>query len=450
MLLKQLVSVIKLPICIIFNRSLETGIFQKLMKNAKVVPLHKSSDRNDSDNYRPISLLPVISKILEKLVYKSLVEHLDKNDILYHKQYGFRKKYSTSDAMTNLVGDVLKAFEDSSMILAVYIDLKKAFNMVSHLILLKKLSSMGVNNVELEWFRSYLCGRGQCVTLGKSVSSIVPLDVGVAQGSLLGVLMFSLTINDLYKCLRYSQSILYADDTTIYLVGKSVRFLRVKLQADLNSLSEWLRLNRLKLNVKKTKYMLFNKESLNLDIELTVEGEAIDNVSVFKFLGLTVDQSLSFNEHFAQTYDKLFKPSYIIRYLAKMLPKSCLRSLYFAFYHSHMYYGLPVWFPLLKRESQKTLFLLQKQIVRCINGVNFRAHCMPLFRKQVILTLEDQLKLNNCKLMFRVLNCTISKSNRNKKTCLTIPAAQISLSLNINSVCLIEVFSVNPYRTGVV
>ena len=304
-LLKKLISVIKHPLCCIFNKSLESGIYPNLMKLAKVVPLHKSGSKNIADNYRPISLLPVISKILERIVYNRTVVHLDANNIVFPRQFGFRKKHSTVDAVTNLAGEILKSFDENLMVLGVFIDLKKAFDTVSHSRILDKLSTLGIRGIQLEWFRSFLDNRRQFVEINSVQSKEMPMTVGVLQGALLSVLLFQIHINDLPKCTRFCSSILYADDTTLYLVGQSLKFLKVKMQHDLEQLSEWLRSNCLKLNVKKTKSVLFNKEGLTPDVHLLVDGEVIETVRHFRFLGITIDSSLSFNEHFSVLHDRL-------------------------------------------------------------------------------------------------------------------------------------------------
>ena len=264
------------------------------------------------------------------------MEFLDKNDILYYKQYGFRKKRSTCDAIINFTSEVLTCFNRSHMVLALFIDLKKAFDTVPHSLLLKKLECYGFANVELDWFKSYLTKRQQSVVLGRTCSDPTELSVGVAQGALLGVLSFEIFINDLFRSLKYSTSILYADDTTLLISGNSLRFLRVKMQDDLESLCEWLKINRLKLNVQKTKSMLLNVEGLSLAVELSIDGELIETVKTFKFLGVHIDNRLIFENHYKVLYDKLFKVRYVIRSLSRILPRFCLRTLYFAYFDSHL------------------------------------------------------------------------------------------------------------------
>ena len=221
MLLKKIIHVIKGPLTYLFNISMQSGCFPDLMKIAKVIPLFKSGNAEFLDNYRPISLLPVFSKILEKVVYIRFVRHLDSENILYMRQYGFRKGHSTSDAVFNLMGEILSAFNKGHMLLSIFIDLKKAFDTVSHELILSKLEMLGVHDLELQWFTSYLTNQSQFTMMNGVESNMKKANTGVPQGSLLGVVLFQVIINDMYKCLRYSTCILYADDTTIYVIGRS-------------------------------------------------------------------------------------------------------------------------------------------------------------------------------------------------------------------------------------
>ena len=290
------------------------------------------------------------------------------------------------------------------MVVAIFIDLRKAFDTVSHKTILDKLDYLGIRGTELNWFNLYLNKRSQYVEIGRSHSERIPLSVGVTQGSLLPVLLFQLIINDLFKSVRYSTSILYADDTTLLLSDSSLRFIKCKIQADMNSLSHWLKSNKLKLNVSKTKCMLFHKEGLSPKVEIFVDNQCIEMVQQFKFLGLTIDHTLMFVQHGQELHSKLLKSTFIIRSLSRFLPKFCLRELYFAYFQSHLMYCIIIWYPLLNRPTQLTLFRLQKRVLRSVCGAPFHAHCMPLFKRERIPIMEDQVFIENCKLMYRVAN----------------------------------------------
>ena len=174
------------------------------------------------------------------------------------------------------------------------------------------------------------------------------------------------------------------------------------MQHDLNLLHNWLKVHSLKLNVLKTKCLLFNKDGLFPKIDITIDNEVIESVTSFKFLGVLLNSALSFNAHYAELYAKLQKGVYIVRSLSRVLPLSSLRPLYFAYFHSYLSYGLTAWYSNLSSSQQAGLFMLQKRVVRALGNATFRQHCMPIFRNLKILTLEDQYKLDNLKLMFRV------------------------------------------------
>ena len=311
------------------------------------------------------------------------------------------------------------------MTLAVFIDLKKAFDTVPHLTILKKLECLGIRGMELDWFISYMGNRCQYTVLDSIGSDTKDITVGVQQGSLLGVLLFQLLINDLPSSLKFCSSILYADDTTLYLYGKSLRFLQVKMQKDLDNLYIWLCANGLKLSVKKTKCMLMNSDGYNPEVSLCVDGQLIENVTNFKFLGVIIDSALKFEDHYVYIFGKLQQALFLVCKLSLFLPESCLRTLYYAYFHSYVSYCLIAWFPLLTKEKQNSIYVLQKHIVRAISNAVFNEHCMPLFHKLEILIISDQINLDYCRLMHRIDKnyCPVSvtylfkKSVENYGTC---------------------------------
>ena len=402
LLLKRLISVLKSPLCVVINKSLKEGVFPDLMKVAKIIPLHKGGECDVLDNYRPISLLPALSKVLERVVYSQTTQYFEENRLIYPKQYGFCKKHSTTDAIMNLTGDILKALDEGMMALTVFIDLRKAFDSVSHSIILEKLRLLGLTGLEYKWFESYLSNRQHRVMIGNQMSDLKNVSTGVPQGSLLGVLLFEIQINDICESLKYSQCMLYVDDTTLYVIGKSLCCMRAKIQADLSSLANWLKVNKLKLNVAKTKYMLFSKEGVTPKVGLQVDSEPIMQTLAFRYLGVWLDNELSFLHHYKELHLKLLKSVFLIRCLAKFIPAECLRTLYFAYYHPHLVYGLSIWWPFLGKALHENLYVLQKRIVRSLCRLAPRQHCMPYFKKLMILTVKDQLYQDNCKLVWKL------------------------------------------------
>ena len=198
------------------NTSIESGHVSDTMKLAKVIPIYKSKDKQMLNNDRPISLVPVFSKILENVIYQRLVNFLNSNNTLSSSQYGFRKNHSTINAVTELVSHVIKAMNRKENTISVYLDLSKAFDTVNHHILLRKLELYGIRGIALQWFEHYLTGRKQYVMYNNFQSSMRYITCGVPQGSVLGPLLFLIYINDIPNCLTHSKCIVFADDTTIF------------------------------------------------------------------------------------------------------------------------------------------------------------------------------------------------------------------------------------------
>ena len=211
------------PLSIIINKSIETGWVPTELKIAKVVPIYKAKDKKLFSNYRPVSILPTISKIFEKIMHKRLYHFLMANDIFYKSQYGFRPNHSTINAVTELCSNIINGFENRKCTLAVFLDLSKAFDTIDHNTLLIKLNHYGVRGVALEWFRNYLCDRQQYVEIKNKRSNYDNMLCGVPQGSVLGPLLFIIYSNDLPYSLQKTRSILFADDTTIFHSSDNIK-----------------------------------------------------------------------------------------------------------------------------------------------------------------------------------------------------------------------------------
>ena len=215
-MLKDSASVIAAPLTQIINLSLESGTVPKDWKLAKVTPLFKSGSLIDMQNYRPISVLPTLSKILEKAVHSQLITYLEENHLLNRSQFGFRSKRSTDLAVAYLVDSIRKEVDCGKLTGAVYVDLSKAFDTVSHAVILERLPSYGIISNELQWFTDYLFERRQYVIFNGTQSDTEYVTCGVPQGSTLGPLLFLIHFNDVDKCLQHSKIIIYADDTVLF------------------------------------------------------------------------------------------------------------------------------------------------------------------------------------------------------------------------------------------
>ena len=228
------------------------------MKIAKVTPVFKGGDSADLSNYRPISVLPCFSKILERLMYNRLYKHLSNSKILYPKQFGFQKSHSTDHALLQLVDQIYESFERNEYTIGVFIDLSKAFDTVDHNILLKKLEIYGISDTHLQWFRNYLSNRKQYIQFdGWQKTNYKTVKCGVPQGSILGPLLFLLYINDLQFASDLLDPIMFADDTNLFYSNKDINTAFLKVNDELQKINEWFISNKLSLNVKKKQILVF-------------------------------------------------------------------------------------------------------------------------------------------------------------------------------------------------
>ena len=307
-LLKRIGKSILQPLQIIFNNSMAEGEFPDAMKLANVVPLHKSKSRDLVTNYRPISLLLTMSKILEKLIYKRTYRFLEINHQIYKSQYGFRSKHSCEQAVSELLGEIIKNDEKGNDTVTLFLDLLKAFDTLDHELLLSKLERYGVRGTALFWFKSYLNNRTfrvKCSTQdGLTYSSCYPNNCGTPQGSCLGPLLFLLFTNDLHLMLEYCRCILFADDTTLYISHRNHNYIEWCIQHDLETLQDWFRANKLTLNINKTVCMQFTKKQKR-HYKIVIDDETLPVVTKTKFLGIWIDNKLNWQTHFDQVCLKI-------------------------------------------------------------------------------------------------------------------------------------------------
>ena len=414
-LLKDWMDVIICPLYLIFNKSLNTGIFPDQMKHADVVPLHKNGSIQLVDNYRPISLLPTISKVLEKLMYSRVYNFLDTTNQIYDSQYGFRSKQSCEHAISELVGNILKGKEKSEYTLSVFLDLSKAFDTLEYSTLFKKLEIYGICRVALKLFESYLSEckmRTKCFINNKLLySGDKNVTYGATQGSCLGPLLFLIFYNDLHLNLKYVKCILFADDTIIFYSNRNLSLLIAALEYDLTTLSDWFKANKLTLNKKKSVCLLFGTtDKIQSHGELNIDGTIFPCVDNMKFLGVWIDKSLNWNMHIEKLILKLHRNSQLLFKSKKLLSNHAKKILYYAQIYSHINYGISIWGPLVKKGLLKKIEKIQMNCLKCINPtkVNDFLSATNLIKLEM---LKFGWRLVHKELPISLQNCALSNAH---------------------------------------
>ena len=418
-LLKKIYTSILLPLGHIFTLSLTTGIVPSDLKVAKITPIFKSGDCLDLNNYRPISLLSIFSKILEKIVCNRLTDYLDTHSLLSNRQFGFRKNHSTSHPMTLMVNKLTESLNSKKHSIVIFCDLKKAFDTCNHSILLTKLSNIGVRGTELLWFKSYLTNRQQLVTIDNTDSELLTILNGVPQGSILGPLLFLIYINDLPECSNLL-SFLFADDTALTASSDNIDDLFTFANTEFQKLCTYFRLNKLSLHPDKTKYLFISHSTTSPQHQIFINNnntgeddrtrvhqltrvKTDDSVPAIKYLGVYFDPQLNFRYHIAQISKKLSYAIFSLKRAKNLLPPSTLKTLYFSLFHCHLVYAMEIW-SCVPQNLLKPLITKQKTAIRIISNSHYNAHTEPIFKSLSILPLEQLIEHTNLKFFHKFVH----------------------------------------------
>ena len=440
---------------IIFNLSIRLGIFPQPLKTAKVIPIFKADSKMLPGNYRPISLLPIIGKLLERIIFKRLSSFVQKYNLLFNRQYGFQTGKSTEHAHIDIQNSILNALEKKEIPCCLFLDFAKAFDTVNHSILLQKLNHYGIRGNALSLIESYLKDRDQCVQVNNATSDFEFIKHGVPQGSILGPLLFLLYINDIAESSHKLDFYLFADDTTIFLSDTNAQNLEETLNNELARVSEWLVANKLSLNVGKSNFLLFrqNNKQPPPSINVKINGLPVDEKDHAKYLGILIDNKLSFKNHIDHVKSRLVRGCAILAMVRHYVPKQILINTYNAHIQPHIDYCLPVW-----GYTYKTHLLpvqrQQRKAVRIVNFLKKRDDPVPFFKADNLLCLDESLKLSSAKFIWKLQNCLLPPSiesifTRRNELSFHVPHRRIDVTQHCISFTGVQVWNKIPQNIRV-
>ena len=372
--LKDAFMVLVPQLVFMFNLSFSKGLFPDSWKRATIIPLYKGGVKTEVSNYRPVSLLPLPGKLIEKIVHAQLSNFLEINNVLSEKQGGFRKGFSTAASIADLTDNLFSNMNKGHISLAAFIDLRKAFDTVDHVLLLRKLKCYGVSDINLSWCNNYLANRSQQTLANGIVSPSHEITCGVPQGSVIGPLFFILYVNDIQHAVTGASSQLYADDTVIFANGEDRDTAVRKLQPALNQFVQWCQANKLTLNASKTKLMpsgTRHRVKRAKDAVVKVGDVPLQVVPSYKYLGFTLDSTLSFNHHVSTVSTIVSYKANLLAKIRKFLTEAVALKIYKSMILPYFDYG-DVIYGSANQEGLDKLQRLQNRCLKICKQLNIR------------------------------------------------------------------------------
>ena len=403
-LLKLVKNEISETLTIIINQSIKHGIFPKPLKIAKVVPLFKKDQNFLFNNYRPVSILSSISKVFEKVMFKQMYKYFNDNNLLFESQYGFRAKHSTELAAVELLDKLYHELDNGETPISIFLDLSKAFDTIDHSILKYKLKHYGFDDMSIKLMENYLTDRYQYVEFKNIKSELLNLTTGVPQGSILGPLLFIIYSNDLHRINSFFRPIMYADDTTLSATLNSFKIsnnnIDLNIIRELDKFSIWLKVNKLSLNCKKTSAMIFHMPNKIIQYpEIKINEVPITYVKEFNYLGIVLNEKLSWKSHICYISKKISKVVGILNKMKYTLPEHILVLIYNSLIMPHLNYGALIW-----ERNITQLNILQKKALRAITKSKYNAHTSVMFKNLKTLKCQDICALHCLKFCYKLEN----------------------------------------------
>ena len=405
-LLKMTKNIISVSLCIFFNMSLVHGYLPKDWKVALVTPAYKG---NGDQNYRPLSVIAHLAKLIEKCVHKQLVDFLYSHSFISKDQFAYLKNHSTSHCLHRLVDDILENTNFKEKTALCFIDIRKCFDTINHEILLQKLQKYGIRNKVLKWFSSYLKDRSQVVCKNNILSEVKSVNIGVPQGTILAPILFLLYVSDLSNVINSANINVFADDVVIYSSNESITILKSNLQKTLDSVFEWYSTNKLMLSIEKCNIMLINSNPFQQlkDFTLNLGEKTLTKVESTKYLGLHLDDKLKWHEHLKSIATKVNINNARLRRLNKVLPLDIRTKIHNSVNIPILDYASTVWGD-FSTHVHDFITRLEHKCARAITGKYDYIHTRgaDIMNEINVSKFNDRLKYQKSLLMYKAIHGT--------------------------------------------
>lgn len=399
---KKMIKYIVHPITYIINLSLETGIFPEALKKGIIIPIHKSGNKNEIKNYRPITLLPVMSKILEKIVKIRLTKYIEKYNLISELQFGFQTNKSTTHALEELTKYVTDNLDKGRHSIGIFLDMAKAFDTISIKLLLDKLENIGIRGTALNWFKTYLEGRKQVLRVKQTMSKELEVKYGVPQGSVLGPILFLLYVNELTELNINGKCVCFADDTVLLFSAETWNDVYLEANTGMNTIKRWLDANLLTLNTGKTKYLSFAISARSADPEMNYikvhqcldpnnpncPCEMLERVNAITYLGILVDNRLSWVKHVHCLAGRIRKLMFFFKRVKNIMDENLRLTVYYALCQSVITYGISSWGGSYK-SHMIYLERSQRMVLKVIYGKNFQYSTEQLYKEAGVMSVRQ-------------------------------------------------------------
>ena len=376
----------------LINMSIQNQKIPTVWKTAKVIPIPKTGDLTDVTNFRPISLLPTPGKVLERIVHNQIV--VETEELITNHQYGFRKGRSTTQAITQIINHIYTNFNTRTPTVALFIDFRKAFDCLQYPTLIAKLRKLNLAEGTLKWVTDYLKNRSQSTLANGRLSASGDIKQGVPQGSILGPLLYILYANDISEIINKTKVAFYADDTVLYTSSKNLDLAMKRIQEDLNNLLKWCTHNDIHINPTKTKYVIFSTQEVqDPRAKLKVRDMQIERVNKFSYLGVILDQHLSFDSQAKHTINRVSAKVCQLRKMKRFLTNKAALLVYKNMILPILEYG-DIYLMSASKENRSKLQKLQNKALKCALDKEKRYNTTALHKEAKLDKLRFRRKFH--------------------------------------------------------